>query len=221
MKAETVYQKLLEKNNKNFINGDIVLDRGRAVFLFNEEQNKFVEWSLHKKNSFNVEDIQILLNTDKLTIKDSGSNYTSFKLPDDFFSFVNVEVKASAKGCPSVNIMPIQAKPENIHELLFDENNKPSFKYRETLYTIENNTIKVFREDFSIDSIILKYYRYPKQFNVEGYIMEDNTPSSNSDPEFDDKIVDRIISMCSTSFDINNDNLNKVQFDINRVKSNF
>ena len=41
----------------------------------------------------------------------------------------------------------------------------------------------------------------------------------NVSPEFEDRIVDRIISMCITSFDINNENFNKIQTDINRVVS--
>lgn len=221
MKAETVYQKLLEKSNKNFTNGTIALDRARAVFLFNEEQNKFIEWSLQKRNNFEVEDIQILHNTKPLKIKESGSNFSTFKLPDDFFAFSNVEITASGGSCSGVKLLPIQAKPGNIHELLFDEDNKPSLKYRETLYTIENNTINVYKDGFNIDKVTLKYYRDPIQFNVDGYITEENTNSFNSDPEFDDRIVDRIISMCATSFDINNENLNKVQYDINRVNSKF
>lgn len=221
MKAEIVYQKMLEKGNKNFTNGTISLDRARAVFLFNEEQNKFIDWSLQKRNNFDVTDIQLLLSTQSLKHKESGSNYTSFKLPDNFFSFSNIEIIASSGGCQGVKLLPVPAKPENIHELLADENNKPSFKYRETLYTIENNSIKVYLDDFTVDSVILKYYRYPKQFNIKGYIDENNTNSFDSDPEFDDKIVDRIISMCITSFDINNENFNKVQMDINRVVSKF
>ena len=89
MKAETVYQKMLEKVNKNFTNGTIALDRARAVFLFNEEQNKFVEWSLQKRNNFDVQDVQILLTSKNLKQKESGSNFSTFKLPDDFFSFTN------------------------------------------------------------------------------------------------------------------------------------
>ena len=221
MKAETIYQKMLEKANKNFTNGTIALDRARAVYLFNEEQNKFIEWSLQKRNNFDVEDVQILLASKLLKKKESGSNFTSFHLPDNFFSFSNIEITASGSSCSGVKLLPLQTKPENIHELLFDDNNKPSLKFRETLYTIEDNSVKVYKDDFDIDSTLLKYYRYPKQFNLKGYITEENTNSFNSDPEFDDKIIDRIISMCTTSFDINNENLNKIQVDVNRVQSKF
>lgn len=219
MKAETVYQKLLEKANKNFTNGGIALDRARAVYLFNEEQNKFVEWTIQKKLNFDVQDIQILLDTEKLKLKKSGSTFTTFGLPDNFFSFVNIDILASKGACTSERMMPIPIKPENSHEILFDEENKPSFKYRETPYTLENNTVNVYKDDFEVSSVTLKFYRYPKQFNLEGYITEHGENSFNSDPEFDDKIVDRIISMCITSFDINNENINKLQADINRVNS--
>lgn len=221
MKAETVYQKLKEKANKNMTNGSVGLDRGRAVFLFNEEQNKFIEWTLQKRNNTNTQDIQMLLDTVPLKQKSSGSNFTTFSLPDNFFSHVTVEVKATKGSCGPVSMQCIPIKPENDNELLFDENSKPSFEYREVPYTIEDNSIKIYKDDFTIQSVKLKYYRYPIQFDLQGYITEDNTPSTDSDPEFDDKIVDRIISMCVTSFDINNENLNKIQMDINRVNSKF
>lgn len=221
MKAEVVYQKMLDKANKNFTNGTIELDRSRAVYLFNEEQNKFIEWSLQKRNNFEVLDIQNLLETQPLSQKLLEKNFTTFSLPENYFSFSNVEIYASGGSCSGVKLQPIQVKPENIHELEFDENNEPSIKYRETLYGIENNSVKVFKKNFEIDSVKLKYYRYPVQLDIEGYITEDNTQSTNQDPEFEDRIVDRIISMCVTSFDINNENMNKVQFDINRVNSKF
>lgn len=221
MNAETVYQKMLEKVNKNFTNGTISLDRARAVFLFNEEQNKFVEWSLQKRNNFEVQDVQVLLGRTKLNKNESGSTFTTFHLPDDFFSFSNLEVIASGGNCSSISMLPIPVKSENLREVLADEFNKPSLKYRETPYTIQSNSVSIGVDNFKIDTVYLTYYRYPKQFNLEGFVTEDNTQSFNSDPEFDDRIVDRIISMCATSFDINNENLNKVQLDVNRVASKF
>lgn len=221
MKAETVYQKLLEKTSKNVTNGSNSLDRGRAVYLFNEEQNKFVEWSLQKRNNFDVEDVQILLDSTFLKVKETTNEYTTFSLPSDYFSFANISIKASNSQCKDIPLLPVQLKPENTEEVLFDEGWKPSIKYRETMYTIQGNSVKVYTDGFDISKLKLSYYKYPIQLDLEGYITEMNTSSVNVDPEFDDKIVDRIISMCTTSFDINNENLNKVQFDINRVNSKF
>lgn len=220
MNPELIYQKILDKTNKNLNNGSIAMDRERAVVIFNEEMNKFVEWSLQKRNTYDIHDIQILLNTKKLELKEETIEFSSFKLPEKFFAFSNVNIKASSNGCTD-NLLPVEIKSENIQEVLFDEYNEPSFEFRETPYTIRDNSIVVFKKDFKVEDVQAIYYRYPRQFNIEGYIDEKNQASFNSEPEFDDRIVDRIISMVATSFDINNENLNKLQADINRTASKF
>lgn len=220
MNAELVYQKMLEKTNKNLNNGSISLDRARAVTIYREEENKFIEWTLQKRNTSEIQDIQILLDNIKLELKEDSIDYTSFSLPKNFFSFSNLRITASSNGCTDT-LLPVEIKSENLEEVLFDENNKPSFPFRETIYTIRDKSIVVFKDDFKIENVNLIYYRYPRPFNLEGYIDEEGKKSFNSDPEFDDKIVDRIISMVATSFDINNENLNKVQADINRTVQKF
>lgn len=220
MHPELIYQKILEKTNKNLNNGSISLDRARAASLFNEEQNKIIEWTLQKKNNTDIRDIQILLSDENLILKEESQNYSSFSLPKNYFDFSNVRILASSGEC-SAYLLPVEIKSDNSEEILFDENNNPSFPHRETPYLIKNNTVTVYKKDFSVDNVRLTYYRYPKQFNIEGYQDEQGYNSFNSEPEFDDKIVDRIISMVATSFDINNENLNKVQVDINRTASKF
>lgn len=220
MTSETVYQKMIEKVNKNHTNELISLDRARAVYLFNEEANKFIEWTLTKKSNYQIEDIQHLLTTVHLKKGEVLGNRTKFLFPDNLFSFVNVDIKAKSP-CGSTPLLGFQVKPENVHEVIMDENNKPSLKFRETFYTIEDGGVYIYKDKFEIDSVELKYYRYPKPFNLEGYIQIDGSNSFSQDPEFPDRIVDRIISMCATSFDVNNENLQKVQFDSNRVQSKF
>lgn len=220
MNAELVYQKMLEKTNKNLNNGSISLDRARAVAIYREEENKFIEWTLQKRNTSEIQDVQILLGNIKLELKEDSIDYTSFSLPKNFFSFSNLRITASSNGCTDT-LLPVEIKSENLEEVLFDENNKPSFPFRETIYTIRDKSIVIYKNDFKIENVNLIYYRYPRPFNLEGYIDEEGKQSFNSDPEFDDKIVDRIISMVATSFDINNENLNKVQTDINRTIQKF
>ena len=218
MNTELIYQKILEKTNKNLNNGSISLDRAGAVSLFNEEQNKFVEWTLQKRNTTDIRDIQCLLDDKELILKEDLVSSSSFSLPKNYFDFSNIKVKATSGEC-SDYLLPVEIKSDNSEEVLFDEDNKPSFFYRETPYLFKNNTVLVYKDGFVIDKVILTYYRYPKQFNIEGFQDEEGFNSFNSEPEFDDKIVDRIISMVATSFDINNENLNKVQVDINRTLS--
>ena len=67
----------------------------------------------------------------------------------------------------------------------------------------------------------LSYYRYPREVDMEGYVREDGSYSTNIDPEWDDKITERIIEFCVADFDINNDNLQRYQLDNVRKISKF
>src|SRR6478735_11869169 len=96
MNTELIYQKILEKTNKNLNNGSISLDRARAVSLFNEEQNKFVEWTLQKRNTTDIRDIQCLLDNKDLILKEDSSTESSFSLPKNYFDFSNIKVKATS-----------------------------------------------------------------------------------------------------------------------------
>ena len=201
MNANNVYIKLLSKVNENFTNDNIALDKGRAFYHINEAQNKFTEWALEKRNDDTLRDIQILLVDDlRLEVEKSHLNHTNFKLPANYFDFSNLTVKASKEKCKNAKLLPIEIKDENKHLLEFDYNNKPSFEWRETFYNLSSNNIKVYKDDFEISEVYLSYYRYPKQINFEGFIMSDGSPSINSDPEFDDKIMDRIISIAAKDF---------------------
>ena len=53
--------------------------------------------------------------------------------------------------------------------------------------------------------------------DIEGYVKSDNTISKNTNPEFDDKLVDRIISIAAKDFNINVDNPNRYQQDMQRI----
>lgn len=220
MNINEAYLKFIQKVNKNFTNDNIVVDKGRFILIFNEVQNKFVEWILEKRNEDDIRDIQELLVLDKkLKLKNKFLNHQDFELPSNYFSFSNVQIFGSTKKCSNSKLYGFEAKTENIEELLNDENNKPSFKYRETFYTIGNGNINVYVDEFNISKIFLTYYRYPKQVDIQGYIKTDNTQSTSIDPELDDKIIDRILSATAKEFNLNNENLQKLPFDKDRLFS--
>jgi hypothetical protein len=77
----------------------------------------------------------------------------------------------------------------------------------------------VFVDDFKINKLFLTYYRYPNKINVEGIVELDGSISSNQDPEWDDRTMDRIISVAVKELNINNDNLQKAQIDMQRIIS--
>ena len=51
MNINETYLKFLNKVNKNFINDNISVDKGRFVIIFNEAQNKYVDWVVSQNNS--------------------------------------------------------------------------------------------------------------------------------------------------------------------------
>lgn len=220
MDINEVYLKFLEEVNKNFTNDNISVDKGRFIYIYNKVQNRFVEWILEKRNEDDIRDIQFLVINDKeLIYKDKTLNHFDFKLPNDFFSFSTLQVYASNDKCKNVRFDCFEVKTEEKFIYLEDEFNKPSFKARETFYTIGGDCVNIFYDDFTINKAYLTYYRYPKQVDIEGYVKIDNTNSTNVHPEFDDKIINRIISVAAKQFNSNSENLQKIQFDKDNIIS--
>lgn len=219
MRIEEAYLKFLSKVEKNLTNDSLSADRDRFVLLFNEAQNKFIEGVLERRAIDEVEYIQRLVVQKKplSNIKDL-LNSNEFAIPDDYFYFINLEV-VGASDCGNATFLAWQVKLEDVQELLHDKFNKPSFDFRETFYTIGEDSIRVYKDDFSIDKVFLTYYRYPRQVDISGYIKADGTQSSSVDPEWDDKVTDRILSICAKDFITNADFLEKYQVGVNQIAS--
>lgn len=220
MNIHEAYLRFLEKVTKNYTNDNIEVDRGRFIPLFNEKQNNYVEWILEKRNEDEIREIQKLLVYDeKLKFWKKELNHQDFKLPLNYFSFTNIQALVSTDSCKNQNIKLFEIKQEDREEILFDENNEPSFKYRETFYSLGEDSIKIYVKGFEVSKVFLTYYRYPVQVDIEGYINSEGNMSQNIDPEFDDKIVDRILTACAKDFNINSENLQRFQFDKDRLIS--
>lgn len=205
--AEQAYQKYIVKVEKNATNDYISTDRGRFVFIFNEAQNKYLEWILDNKSTDEIRYAQKMLVLDKkLSVKSSKKEDVTFTLPKDYFDFVNIYAFASSDCCSNEKLYLFPIKEENKNEVLQDEFNKPSFKYRESPYSIGSDQVKVYKESTTkIESANLSYYRYPAQISL----LDPNNPESEfskTEIEFDDKVVDRIISIAAGEFDMNQEN---------------
>lgn len=217
MTATEAYDKYLIKAEKNSVNDGLSTDKGRFVILYNEHQNRFVENTYERKGDDNIRYIQTLLVESK-SIKSSGkkNNYYKFELPVNYFNFSNVYAKASKKDCVNKHIDLYEIKDTSRNYILSDEFTSPSFEYREAPFTFSDDSINVFTSDFQVDSIILSYYRYPKQITQ----VDPENPESDLDDsfelDFDDKVIDRIISDAVSGFDINN---NSERFQLHKAVS--
>lgn len=203
MDTNLVYDKLLIKLDATG-SQNIAVDKSRAVIALNEAQNRMVEFFLSTKQDDNLRYIQRLLKSQPINRTSEEEFTNNFELPDDYFEFSSVIGYGTRGKCREVKFHLYEIKNQNKDEVLNDEFNKPSFIYRESPYFIGDDAVKIYVDDFTIDSIVLDYYRYPTQLRL---IDEDN-PESGFDTdynlEFDTKLIDRIVSEAVFLIQVNN-----------------
>lgn len=223
MKINEAYIEFLRIVNGNATSNNISVDKPRFIMLFNQAQINVTEYILNKRN----EDIKryittLLVPEKKLKRIDDSKRYSIFELPKDFLDHSSLYVTARSLKCSSdSHVTAFEIKDENLEELLNDFNNKPSFEYRETFYHFSGkNSVQVFKDDFSISNVNLTYYRYPKKVEMSGYINSNGVETTiNVDPEFDDKMVYKILLVMAKNFSASNRDVQGLQVDINQVFS--
>ena len=195
MNFETGYQKYLILSEENGTTDNLSTNKSRFAVKYNIAQNKVIEWLIESNSSDENRYLQsIKIPKEKLGVKNTTTDYTSFSLPKNYFDLINLKVLASKDNCKEQLFKVSEIKGENVNIYYVDSNLDPSFKYRETFYTVESDAVQVYKKDFTIDSTELSYYRYPKQVELEN---PDNPESNfkNEELEFDDKLINRIIFM--------------------------
>lgn len=206
--SEQIYQKYLQKVDKNITNDNISTDRGRFVLIFNESQNKFVEENLQQRGVDDIRYIQHLLVLDKkITNSTAKQDHFDFTLPDNILDLADVRAKASKRTCKEQSIELWEIQPENLNTVFSNEDDKPSFEWRQSSYIINSGKISIYTDKtFTIDYILLDYYRYPNKIQL----LNPNDPESKFNEtvsiEWDEKAIDRIISYAAFEFDLNENN---------------
>jgi len=106
-----------------------------------------------------VDDLQILLKRDGMTIRDKGVFVETNKLPSDYLYFKRLTPYVSKGNCTSIAIKSHLREEANVDDLL---PTLPSFKFEETFHTLIGNKAHVYHnKDFTIDKVELTYYRKP------------------------------------------------------------
>ena len=88
---------------------------------------------------------------------------------------------------------------------MFNEFLKPSFDWREAPYTINSDQLSIYKDNFTIDSLLLNYYRYPNQIKLQNE-EDPESKFESTEVEWDDKSLDDIISLMVFNLDINESN---------------
>ena len=217
VQTELAYDKFQIKFNENFENSKVSVDRGRFVLIMNEAQNKFIENILDRKSNDEIRYLQKILVKDlKITRTATRENADYFKLPDNYFDFSSAYSKASTKSCNNQKIFLYEIKDDNAVQVLQDEYQKPSFFAREAPFIFSSDNFVIYKDNFVNEELYLSYYRYPQQIRL----LDPENPESLFDPnynlEFDEKTVDRIISMAVAEMKINDENQS---FQINKQQA--
>lgn len=222
MTIQEAYLRSLQKNEQNLANGGIKLDPGRFVLLFNEAQDRLIRYYLNRKDDETIRSIQTLLvywkSLNKVNHIDDPES-TSFSLPDDYLWFSNIKGSFYYNGCEVGDFVIWEAKNENVHELLGDDNNRPSFDYRETFYTIGDGKVVVYEDGFRTDEVRMTYYRNPVRVDLAGYINAAGERSTDIDPELPDPLVEEILDMVAKQFNLNENELSRYRMDKDNVAS--
>lgn len=112
-----------------------------------------------------VDDLQILLKSDFLTVRDKGDFVQSNRLPADYLYYKRVTPYVSSGSCNGVKIKSHLKEEANVDDLL---PTLPSFEFEETFHTLINNKVHLYHyKQFAVDRLELTYYRKPKVYNFK------------------------------------------------------
>jgi len=176
----------------------------QVVESFNKAQ---VEWSRRQLHGINMvkegdeqstrrkDDLQILLNTQGLSLVDKTDHYLA-NLPTDYLQWKRVDVFASKECCDKRRMTVYLAEEGNLNQLLRDKLKQPSFDWAETFATLISNTVHVYtNNEFDISDANLIYYRQPIKIQINGcsdpYTGIQSTVEVQC--EFKDDIIELII----------------------------
>mgnify|MGYP001546058527 FL=1 len=212
---EEVQERYRIKAEKNGTNDNITTDNYRFCLNFNESQNKFLTLHLQNRGIDDIRYIQKFLVLDKtIPPTNTSKNKVNFTLPEDYFDLSSARANAQSESCQDI-IELIEIQTENLNEIMFNEFLKPSFDWREAPYTINSDQLSIYKDNFTIDSLLLNYYRYPNQIKLQ----DPENPESDFDSteiEWDDKSLDDIISLMVANLDMNGGN---PRFQINTLRT--
>lgn len=207
MTIEEAYNEYKLKAEKNITNDGLSTDRGRFCMRFNEKEVVFLRNLLQSKGSDDVRYAEKFLVTKYPIPSSSKTEETyNFDLPKKFFDLGDVAGIVSTDKCKEQGINLYEVSPENYTESLRNEYTKPSFKWRESIYTLSDNSVKVFYDNFIVDKILLTYYRYPNYIEQEDPDNPESQFNENIPIEWDDKSIYKIIDLCVLDYDLTSNN---------------
>lgn len=194
MEIKKVYLKFTDRINKLSSNqGAHIGGLRQFVDTFNEATYSLISEYLRIDSMTDEirEFLAVIRTSDEITGFERG-RFFLFSLPDNFEHLDNFYVSAQKGGCThDLYVWPVASGEESIRYV--DELTCPDFEFQETFYTQIGSDLRVYVKDFILLKMYLTYYRRPNLVNIEGFLMEDGSPSFNVDPEWDGRNLEKIL----------------------------
>lgn len=162
-----------------------------------------------EESTARVDDLQILLKKDGLTIRDKGVFVETNKLPSDYLYFKRLTPYVSKGNCTSIQIKSHLREEANVDDLL---PTLPSFKFEETFHTLIGNRAHIYHnKDFTIEKVELTYYRKPIFYDFK---------KLSTVVEFKDDICEMLVDEACKIITSDIESLNAKALAESRVESN-
>lgn len=203
MQASLVQIKIKERLNKIDSKDYDNIQCWQMREAFNKAQLEWVRRQVHGKNDTQegdeetrqrVDDLQVIMKSLKLDVKEWPIYFESKKLPTNYLYIKRVTPFVNKGECKNKRIKSTLREEANVDEYLQDYSMQPSFDFEETFHTMADNRIRIYaNNDFDVEEILLTYYRTPREIDFTGCEHLDGSAGVQTDPEFKDDIVELII----------------------------
>lgn len=175
------------------------LECWQIVEAFNKYQRDAIRRLVYKgeTDKETLEDLQILLKEHVIKGSNSKNYFESVTLPSDYVAYKRVDILAEKDSCLKDDFKTYLVENANISLYLSDALLKPSFEWRETLTTLQGNTLRIYTNDqFKIKKATFVYYREPQPITIAGCadISTSGVTTLKDTPcEFKDTFTEKLI----------------------------
>lgn len=224
MDIKLVYYKIISKLNKLSTNNEQDVPPHIVVQTFNEEQLHYIEEKFHQfeHNKVRTDELQKLIVYKTLSETKTEDNFTSVKLPEDYFHYVDSVSLVNSDSCREVELYNWLVEESNVNVMRFDPLWSPNIDWRETLVTLSDNKLKVWTNDeFIVSDVKVSYIRYPKPVNIkDGFADLNGDINQDINPEFEGVILEEIIDRVVNNLAATINDANRYQTSTNHKKEN-
>lgn len=195
MTTEQLYYQTLVRMNRLGTGVGLKLEPAVFVSLFNAQQTQWWRSELAERgDSIDREVLGSLLVVDKTLIPyKQDERVYRFTLPTDYYQLTGIQTYAHKDVC-SRPLVTNLVSPQLATAYWKNPLEQPDFDWEETFGHSSGEDFVVYYKDFTIDSLLISYYKEPPAIDLPGYIKLDGSASSLVNSPLPDELLLSILS---------------------------